>query len=120
MTTLILNATHLITPRGRTALAGDHQRDVVRIDRPAIAARDGRIVFVGPQEELRAHVDMSQADVIIDADGCAVLPGFVDPHTHAVFAGDRRDELQRHGVARRQALAGDARCLWPRDRLLGL
>ncbi|MBL8142528.1 MAG: imidazolonepropionase [Acidobacteria bacterium] len=95
MTTLILNATHLITPRGRTALAGDHQRDVVRIDRPAIAARDGRIVFVGPQEELRAHVDMSQADVIIDADGCAVLPGFVDPHTHAVFAGDRRDELQR-------------------------
>jgi imidazolonepropionase len=38
---------------------------------------------------------MAQADEIIDADGCAVLPGFVDPHTHAVFAGDRRDELQR-------------------------
>lgn len=95
MTTLILNATHLLTARGRTALAGEHQRDVVRIDRPAIAARDGRIVFVGPQAELRTHVDMSQADVIIDADGCAVLPGFVDPHTHAVFAGDRRDELQR-------------------------
>jgi len=31
----------------------------------------------------------------IDASGCAVVPGFVDPHTHAIFAGDRRGELQR-------------------------
>jgi imidazolonepropionase-like amidohydrolase len=32
---------------------------------------------------------------VIDAEGCTVVPGFVDPHTHLVFAGDRRDELRR-------------------------
>ena len=32
---------------------------------------------------------------MIDAHGGAVVPGFVDPHTHVVFAGDRRDELRR-------------------------
>jgi imidazolonepropionase len=95
MTTLILNASHLLTALGTTPLAGMQQRALTRIDHPAIAARDGRIVFVGPQAALRTQVDTSQAETIIDASGCAVLPGFVDPHTHAVFAGDRRDELQR-------------------------
>ena len=32
---------------------------------------------------------------MLDATGGAVVPGFVDPHTHVVFAGDRRDELRR-------------------------
>jgi imidazolonepropionase len=38
---------------------------------------------------------MEPGAVRLDARGCAVVPGFVDPHTHAVFAGDRRDELRR-------------------------
>ena len=33
--------------------------------------------------------------VRLDARGCTVVPGFVDPHTHLVFAGDRQDELHR-------------------------
>lgn len=33
--------------------------------------------------------------VTLDASGCTVIPGFVDPHTHAVYAGDRRHELQK-------------------------
>ena len=40
------------------------------------------------------HADAARARSI-DARGCTVVPGFVDPHTHLVFAGDRRDELQR-------------------------
>ncbi len=95
MTTLILNATHLLTPRGTTPLAGVRQREIERIERPAIAARGGRIVYVGPQRNLRDHVDTADADDIIDATGCTLVPGFVDPHTHAVWAGDRRDELER-------------------------
>jgi imidazolonepropionase len=40
-------------------------------------------------------VDVLPGATRIDASGCDVLPGFVDPHTHVVFAGDRRDELRR-------------------------
>lgn len=58
----------------------------------AVAIRDGKIVAVGSSEELLArHV----AEEELDATGCAVCPGFVDPHTHVVFAGDRADEFER-------------------------
>lgn len=95
MTTLVLNADALLTPLGRAPLSGSHQRAVTHIPRPALAARDGRLIYAGPQDDMRRHVDTSHVDEVIDATGCTLLPGFVDPHTHAVFAGDRRDELQR-------------------------
>jgi imidazolonepropionase len=40
-------------------------------------------------------VSLAAGATAIDASGCTVVPGFVDPHTHLVFAGDRRDELRR-------------------------
>src|SRR6476619_7679044 len=58
----------------------------------ALAAAGGQIVAVGTTAELRAQVD--GAEVLIDARGKAVLPGFVDAHTHVVFAGDRVDEFE--------------------------
>ncbi|HVB38070.1 MAG TPA: imidazolonepropionase, partial [Vicinamibacterales bacterium] len=54
-----------------------------------------RIVFVGPAAACRDRFTVAPDTVMIDASGCCVLPGFVDPHTHVVFAGDRRDELRR-------------------------
>jgi imidazolonepropionase len=59
----------------------------------AIASHDGRIVFAGTTAELDARVAPGGATV--DATGCSLVPGFVDPHTHAIFAGDRRAELRR-------------------------
>jgi imidazolonepropionase len=44
---------------------------------------------------LHEHVELLPGATRIDAADCAVVPGFVDPHTHVVYAGDRRDELQR-------------------------
>ena len=61
----------------------------------AVAARDGRIVWVGPDAELDAAVAATLDGTVIDARGAAVLPGFVDAHTHLVFAGDRDDEVRR-------------------------
>jgi imidazolonepropionase len=52
----------------------------------SIAIQDGRIVDVG--RNLRY-----KAEVVIDASGKLVMPGFVDPHTHVVFAGSRECEL---------------------------
>ena len=52
-------------------------------------------MYVGPADGLRDRVEVQRGAMRIDASGCVVVPGFVDPHTHVVFAGDRRQELQR-------------------------
>ena len=69
------------------------------IERGALAARAGRIVWVGPEADLAWHVALDGVPPAarFDASGRAVLPGFVDSHTHFVFAGDRAAEFQlRH------------------------
>ncbi|MCC7360459.1 MAG: imidazolonepropionase [Anaerolineales bacterium] len=58
----------------------------------AVAVRAGRIVRAGPTAEVRAQV---RARAELDARGRVVLPGFVDPHTHAVWAGDRAHEFEQ-------------------------
>ena len=60
-----------------------------------VASSHGRIVFVGSEAAFDAGVHTTPGAVIIDAGGRTVLPGFVDPHTHVVYAGDRREELRR-------------------------
>ncbi|MBA3947766.1 MAG: imidazolonepropionase [Herpetosiphonaceae bacterium] len=61
----------------------------------AVAAQDGQIVAVGSTSEIEHAVEIGPATEIINAHGCVVLPGFVDPHTHLVFAGDRAEEFNR-------------------------
>jgi imidazolonepropionase len=68
---------------------------VCAIPNGVVASRHGRIVFVGSQAAFDASVQTTPDAVIIDAGGGTVLPGFVDPHTHVVYAGDRREELRR-------------------------
>jgi imidazolonepropionase len=59
------------------------------------AGADGRILAVGPTAKVRAAVQLAPDTQVIHASGRTVLPGFVDPHTHAIFAGDRADEFAR-------------------------
>ncbi|MGC9336272.1 MAG: amidohydrolase family protein, partial [Anaerolineae bacterium] len=61
------------------------------IPRGAVAICEGRIVDVGPSDELEHRV---QATRTLYADGHVVMPGFVDPHTHVVWAGERADEFE--------------------------
>jgi len=67
-------------------------RDVGLVENGAVAIKDGAIVALGPSEQLRARFNAAQE---IDARGKAVCPGFVDPHTHVVYAGDRIDEFEQ-------------------------
>jgi imidazolonepropionase len=60
-----------------------------------VASRNGRIVFVGPEAAFDAAVQATPDAIFVDGGDGTVLPGFVDPHTHLVFAGDRREELRR-------------------------
>lgn len=57
----------------------------------AVAIKDGKIIVVGPSEKVRRDV---QAPQEIDAQGQVVMPGFVDPHNHLLFAGSRVDEFE--------------------------
>ena len=57
----------------------------------AVAARDGRIAFVGPAGELPAAADAAER---IGLEGRWVLPGLVDCHTHLVHAGNRAHEFE--------------------------
>jgi imidazolonepropionase len=58
----------------------------------AIAVEAGRVAWAGPEADLPAPY---RALPTVDCGGAAVLPGFVDAHTHLVFAGDRAEEFAR-------------------------
>jgi imidazolonepropionase len=90
---LIRNTAQVVTmaSRGRPKRRAD-LADPGVIERGAVLVRDGRIEAVGTDADLAARVDA--ATETIDAEGGIVLPGFVDPHTHLVFAGSRPAEFE--------------------------
>ena len=72
----------------------------------AIAVHDGVIAWIGPNDHVEPvfqHDSDSDDDgiTIVDAQGVLITPGFVDSHTHLVFAGDRAEEfhLRRAGIS---------------------
>lgn len=92
---LIDHADLVATCAGPGPRRGAAQREISAIPNASVAGFEGRIVWVGPSAEAASAVALTPGARVIDARGCTVVPGFVDPHTHLVFAGDRRDELRR-------------------------
>ena len=91
---IIEHADPVATCAGPAPRRGEAQREIGALAGAAVAASNGRIVFVGAERDVGLSVDVDPGAVRIDARGCTVVPGFVDPHTHAIFAGDRRQELR--------------------------
>jgi imidazolonepropionase len=85
----------LITCAGPAPRRGADQGRLEIITDGALAQADGRIVFAGRTADLERTVSLPADARVIDAHDYSILPGFVDAHTHAVFAGDRRSELRR-------------------------
>ena len=89
---LILHATQLVTcasssgPKRGSALA-----DVGLIPDGAVAVADGEIIAIGPSRDLSAEYTPRET---IYASDKVVCPGFIDPHTHVVYAGDRVAEFE--------------------------
>ena len=92
---LIRNADLIATCAGPGPRSGGDQKNISSIARGSVAGFEGRIVFVGPADQCEQAVTLAPGATVIDGRGRTVVPGFVDPHTHLVFAGDRRDELQQ-------------------------
>ncbi len=88
----ILNAT-MSTPEGRTSRKGGDMAAIKTVSKAAIAIRDGIIRYAGSMEEMPAELKNENVRTI-DAGGRAVLPGFVDSHTHLIFGGFRPDEFE--------------------------
>ena len=59
----------------------------------ALLIEDGRIAAAGPYHEI--HSKTPPKAVVVDAQGRCVTPGFVDAHTHMVFAGNRAAEFEQ-------------------------
>lgn len=66
-----------------------------RIVDAAMVLDDHHVLWVG------SNADAPDADERIDAGDCAVIPGFVDSHTHLVFAGERSDEFEARMAGQR-------------------
>ena len=81
-----------IPPHAAGPQRGARLGDLGLIPDGAVAVRDGIIVDVGTTAAVRARVQAARA---VDARGCVVCPGFVDPHTHLVWAGDRAGEFEQ-------------------------
>ena len=88
-----MNAEELLTlaDGGLKPRTGRQMRELGIVRDGALAIREGRIVAVGKTRDV---MKTFRAENIISAKGKVVLPGFVDPHTHLVFAGSREDEFQ--------------------------
>jgi imidazolonepropionase len=94
MTTAIVNIGQLVTLSGPARpRVGAEMRQLGLVPDAAILIDDGRIVAAGPYAQL-LH-DIPRHAEVIDAEGRCVTPGFVDAHTHLVFAGNRAAEFEQ-------------------------
>ena len=92
---IIEGAAELLTLRGTSTRPrrGEEMRDLGIIRQGALAARRGKIVWVGTTADLLTSVRPMAFAKLIDAYGKTVMPGLVDPHTHLVFVGSRENEF---------------------------
>lgn len=107
-TLAVINCSQIVTLAGPArARVGPEMRELSIISDGAMLVADGRIEKVGTRKEIEPLIESTFVDCeIVDAGGRLVLPGFVDAHTHPVFAGTRVAEFEERAAgATYQAIA---------------
>ncbi|MCD6243440.1 imidazolonepropionase [Candidatus Bathyarchaeota archaeon] len=90
---IIEKANQLVTLRGASEkpLTKENMRQLGIIENGAVAVKNGKIIAIGKTEKISSKY---KSENVINAYGKLVAPGFVDAHTHLVFAGSREDEFE--------------------------
>ena len=91
---LIRHVRQLVTCAGPAPRRGPAQREIAIVADGTLAWDGEAIAYAGPDADVPPSL-ASRAERTIDGSRYSAVPGFVDAHTHAMFAGDRRDELRR-------------------------
>jgi imidazolonepropionase len=90
----VVNCGELVTLAGAARARVGHELRELAIRKDAVLlVTDGRIAGIGGYKELKAQI--LPGTEVIDAGGRAVMPGFVDAHTHLVFGGNRVAEFEQ-------------------------
>jgi imidazolonepropionase len=91
---IIIHASELVTMAGpKRPRKGAEMSEVAAIADGAVAVNGGKVVATGPTKEIVKKFKQAKGEPL-DASGMTVIPGFVDAHTHLVFAGSRENELE--------------------------
>ena len=106
MNLLIKNIGQLVTvaSNGKPFKAGKEMRELNVIENAAVLIENGIIQRIATTNELSAAPDID----VLDASNRVALPGFVDSHTHTVFAGSRENEFVMR--AEGKSVRGDCQC----------
>lgn len=92
MKLIIKNATELVTCKGKGPKYGKEMSEIGIIQNGCLVVENDRITDIGTTQEILNKYDQDKYTVI-DASNKAVLPGFIDSHTHLIFGGYRADEF---------------------------
>jgi imidazolonepropionase len=97
-TLAVINCSQLVTLAGQAVgpRVGPAMRELAIIEDGAMLVLDGRIAGVGERSEIEPLIGSETQ--VLDACGRVVMPGFVDAHTHPVFAGERADEYEQRAL----------------------
>jgi imidazolonepropionase len=97
MPVAVLHAAQLVTLAGpKGPRVREQMRELAIIADGGMLIEDGRVVATGQSSEIEKALPAGTE--IVEAKGKVVLPGFVDAHTHPVFAGDRIDEFEMRAL----------------------
>ena len=100
---LITGISQLVTAKGSGAKHGPAMRELHVTERAAIAICNRGIIWTGKECDWSG-----EALALVDVGDRAVVPGLIDPHTHAVWAGDRLADFDARLSAYQAQLAGTA------------
>lgn len=94
---IIFNASELLTLSGGSSgpRTGEQMDDLGIIENGSIAVSKGKIIACGDTDKVKEEVSKTAGTMEIDASSKVVMPGFIDTHSHLVFAGSREDEFEQ-------------------------
>jgi imidazolonepropionase len=89
---LIVRARTIVTCDTQAAQCGVDFEQLGRIDDAALAIEDGIVAAIGPRRDVEETVRGREVEEL-DLGDCTIVPGFVDAHSHPLFAGDREPDF---------------------------